>query len=102
MDDNVMRVLQMLQDGKISAQEAETLIAALRGESVSGGTTGAPKPEESKAEGDDNKSFFKPPKLEFDDIGKRISDAVAKVQPDKIVKRVQAQLRTATRAGAHW
>ncbi len=29
MDDNVMRVLQLLQDGKISAQEAESLISAL-------------------------------------------------------------------------
>ena len=31
MEDNVQRVLQMLEDGKITAQEAETLIAALRG-----------------------------------------------------------------------
>ena len=30
------------------------------------------------------------------------SKAVSKVQPEKIVKRVQTQLRTATRAGAHW
>ncbi len=31
MDDNIMRVLQLVQDGKITAQEAEGLIAALSG-----------------------------------------------------------------------
>jgi DUF4097 and DUF4098 domain-containing protein YvlB len=102
MDDNVMRVLQMLQDGKITAQEAEMLIAALRGESASPGGT-ARKEDEKKEE----KAFlggfdFKPPKLDLDDLGERISKAVSKVQPEKIVKRVQAQLRSASRAGAHW
>ena len=101
MDENVMRVLQMLQDGKISANEAETLIAALRGESAasaSGTGTTESKPKEKKEE---NKAFFKTPKVDFDfdDLGKRISEAVSKVQPEKIVRRVQAQLRTATRAG---
>ncbi|HZO88757.1 MAG TPA: DUF4097 family beta strand repeat-containing protein [Chthonomonadaceae bacterium] len=102
MDENVMRVLQMLQDGKISAQEAEMLIAALRGESA------ASRSAEEKKEDREEKSFsftfekIKPPKLDLDDLGERISKAVAKVQPEKIVKRVQAQLRTATRAGAHW
>jgi len=31
MDDNIRRVLQLLQDGKITAKEAETLISALTG-----------------------------------------------------------------------
>jgi uncharacterized protein (DUF697 family) len=31
MDDNIKRVLQLLQDGKITAQEAESLISALSG-----------------------------------------------------------------------
>jgi DUF4097 and DUF4098 domain-containing protein YvlB len=103
MDENVMRVLQMLQDGKISAQEAEMLIAALRGESAS-----ASPPQEARKEEHEEKTFtfgfekIKTPKLDLDDLGERISKAVAKVQPEKIVKRVQAQLRTATRAGAHW
>src|SRR5687767_5191750 len=101
MDENVMRVLQMLQEGKISATEAETLIAALRGESGAS-AAGTTKPEEKKAEGEENRAKFKPPKVDFDDLGKKISEAVSKVQPEKIVKRVQAQLRTATRAGAHW
>jgi DUF4097 and DUF4098 domain-containing protein YvlB len=106
MDENVMRVLQMLQDGKISAQEAETLIAALRGES----TTPSGAKEKEKEEKED-KAFFggfdfvdkiKTPKIDLDDWGERISRAVAKVQPEKIVRRVQAQLRTATKTGAHW
>jgi DUF4097 and DUF4098 domain-containing protein YvlB len=101
MDENVMRVLQMLQDGKISAQEAEMLIAALRGESAS-----AAPPQEKETQEDKSFAFgfekIKPPKIDLDDLGERISKAVAKVQPEKIVKRVQAQLRTATRTGAHW
>ncbi len=109
MDENVMRVLQMLQDGKISASEAETLIAALRGESA------APPGDTAKAAGGtgekkDEKPFMggfdfdkiKPPKIDLDDLGERISKAVSRVQPEKIVKRVQAQLRNATRTSAHW
>ncbi|HZT41048.1 MAG TPA: DUF4097 family beta strand repeat-containing protein [Chthonomonadaceae bacterium] len=100
MDDNVMRVLQMLEEGRISAKEAEMLIAALRGEATS---PGGDRESETK----DEHVFFsfekiKTPKLDLDDLGERISKAVSKVQPEKIVKRVQAQLRTATRAGAHW
>lgn len=104
MDDNVMRVLQMLQDGKISAQEAEMLIAALRGESASPTATKEPEKKEEK----EDKPLFsgfdkiKPPKIDLDNLGDRISQAVSRVQPEKIVKRVQAQLRTASRAGAHW
>ena len=104
MDENVMRVLQMLQDGKISTQEAETLIAALRGETV----TAAAPDKEAEPEKGDNGTFFgsfekiKPPKIDLDNLGERISQAVSRVQPDKIVKRVQAQIRTATRAGSHW
>lgn len=107
MDDNVMRVLQMLQDGKISAQEAEMLIAALRGETAPGANA---KPDAEATSSDEGKPFFggfdfekiKTPKIDLDDLGERISKAVSKVQPEKIVQRVQTQLRTATRAGAHW
>lgn len=105
MDDNVMRVLQMLQDGKITAQEAEMLIAALRGETRSSSAGGAATEQPqatAPGSGSTGGARFRPPKIELDDIGKRISEAVARVQPEKIVRRVQAQLRTATRAGAHW
>src|SRR5579871_1549841 len=108
MDENVMRVLQMLQDGKISAQEAETLIAALRGESTSP-SSAKPKEEEKKEEKSFMGGFYfgekiKAPKidLDFDNLGERISKAVSKIQPEKIVKKVQTQIRTATRTGAHW
>lgn len=103
MDDNVMRVLQMLQEGKITAQEAETLIAALRGEKA-----GSEAASETPAEDADKNGFFftldniKAPKIDLDDLGERISRAVSKVQPEKILKRVQAQIRTVSRSGASW
>jgi len=117
MDDNVLSVLQMLQDGKISPQEAEQLIAALRGEAP-------PAPEEAKpsegaTEEKEDHSLFdalpfgklndkinetmkdvKPPRINFEGWGERISQAVAKVQPEKIVKRVQTEIRRASRASA--
>lgn len=105
MDENMMRVLEMLQEGKISAQEAEMLLAALRGE-----TSAAEKGDKAEAESKEEKPRFggidfeklRPPKIDFDSLGERISQAVSRVQPEKIVRRVQAQLRTASRASAHW
>lgn len=104
MDDNVLRVLQMLQEGKITAKEAESLIAALRGE-----TTAPPPPPEpptTPTPPEPPKSFpafdFKPPKIDMSDLGDRISKAVARVQPEKIVRKIQAELRTASQAGAQW
>jgi len=115
MDDNVMSVLQMLQDGKISAHEAETLIAALRGETTTAADAAEEKAKsEQKADKEkqdkEDKSFFggfefdkmKPSKEKFDDIGEKISQAVGRVQPEKIVRRLQLELRKATRAGSHW
>jgi DUF4097 and DUF4098 domain-containing protein YvlB len=105
MDESVMTVLQMLQDGKISPQQAETLIAALRGESASTAEKkeAAEAPPEKPFMGD-FKDRLKAKKIELDleHLGERISKAVAKVQPEKIVARVQAQLRTATRSSATW
>ncbi len=107
MDDGTMTVLQMLQDGKISAREAETLIAALRGEAAPpvdlppAAGSAAPSPDTPRAPAD----FFgglKPPKIDFDNLGDRISRAVSRVQPEKIVSKIQDQIRTATRAGANW
>jgi len=108
MDDNVLRVLQMLQEGKITAKEAESLIAALRGE-----TTAPPSPPEPPAPPtppEPPKGFprfefgsgMKPPRIDMSDLGDRISKAVARVQPEKIVRKIQAELRTASQAGAQW
>lgn len=103
MDDNVMRVLQMLQEGRITAQEAETLIAALRGEKAAPAEPEQQEPEEKQKGG----FFFgfeniKAPKIDLDDFGERISKAVSKVQPEKILKRVQTQIRAAGQTGAAW
>lgn len=103
MDENMMRVLEMLQEGKISAQEAEMLLAALRGESSSAAGKTEPEAKEEKTRfGGIDFEKLRPPKIDFDNWGEKISQAVNRVQPDKIFKRVQAELRTATRAGAHW
>jgi uncharacterized protein (DUF697 family) len=49
MDDNIRRVLQLLQDGKITAQEAESLISALGGATVTAPRTPAPEPPQTVA-----------------------------------------------------
>lgn len=102
MDDNVMRVLQMLQDGKISAKEAEMLIAALRGETHGAAAPAAPRESDEEKHGFPGFDRIKHHRLDLELLGDRISKAVGKVQPEKIVKRVQAQIRTATQASAHW
>ena len=106
MDENIMRVLQMLEEGKISASEAETLIAALRGETTASPSVEEPAPPEESA--DEKKGFFsgfenfKSPKFDMEGLGDKISKAVAKVQPEKILKQVTTQIRTASRSSAHW
>jgi DUF4097 and DUF4098 domain-containing protein YvlB len=104
MDDNVLRVLQMLQEGKITAKEAESLIAALRGETTA--PPSPPEPPTPPTPPEPPKGFpgfdFKPPKIDMSDLGDRISKAVGKVQPEKIVRKIQAELRTASQAGAQW
>lgn len=104
MDENVMRILQLLQEGKISAQEAETLIAALRGETAPSNDNDPGNSAESKQKSEDQKSTGGKFDLGFnvEDFGKRISEAFSKVHPEKIVERLQAQFRTASRAGAQW
>jgi len=104
MDDNVLRVLQMLQEGKITAKEAESLIAALRGETTA--PPSPPEPPTPPTPPEPPKPFanfdFKPPKIDMSDLGDRISKAVSKVQPEKIVRKIQAELRTASQASAQW
>ncbi len=104
MDDNVMRVLQLLQEGKITSKEAESLIAALRGETSPTSPPEPPEPPEppKSFHGFDFVNNLKPPKIDLTDLGDRISKAVAKVQPEKIVRKIQAELRTASQAGAQW
>ncbi len=94
MDDNVMKVLQMLQEGKISAQEAEMLIASMRGAAAAEPEVApAPKAESKK------KTDFK---IDLDNLGDSISRSVARLQPEKIVQRLQEQFKSASKAGAQW
>jgi DUF4097 and DUF4098 domain-containing protein YvlB len=104
MDENVMQVLKMLQDGKISAQEAETLIAALRGETTpSEPAAGADSAGDDKEEksglgfGFDFDKIkapkIKAPKVDFENFRR---------EAEKLAKRVQTQVRTATRSSANW
>jgi DUF4097 and DUF4098 domain-containing protein YvlB len=104
MDDNVMQVLKMLQDGKISSQEAETLIAALRGETTpaekpadAGETAGAKEEKSGLGFGFDFDKIkapkIKAPKVDFENFRR---------EAEKLAKRVQTQVRTATRSSANW
>lgn len=107
MDDNVMSVLKLLQEGTISSQEAEMLIAALKGDSRTAPPP-PPDPPQPPPPPQDEKGRFggfdkiKPPKIDFEDFGTKISNAISKVQPEKIVKKMQSQLQDAVRAGAKW
>ncbi len=107
MDDNVMKILQLVQEGKISAGEAENLLAALRGETVTkpaeASSTKSPEAKAAK-DGDSPGGFdkIKAPKINLKSLGDTISEAIAKVQPEKIAQKVQTQLREASRASAKW
>lgn len=106
MDESVMRVLELLQEGKITPQEAEQLIAALRGAST---TQESPKEaqtskseQKSEKESEEKREATPNPLTGLNDLGERISKAIGKVQVEKIVERLQEQIRTATRAGSRW
>ena len=92
MDDNVMRVLQLLQDGKISAQEAESLISAL--------TRPVVNTEEEKRKGEEEKgsSFPQPPTpnpqpwhgLPTGDLLQQIADDPSIPESDKLTIIINA------------
>src|SRR5687768_13826738 len=110
MEDHVTRVLKMLEEGKIGAEDAEKLISAIRKEQTVPPPPPPPPPpgaswsaqqtpprqdrtdEEAKPDAGSAKSFefswSKKSGLPFDlsGLGKSISDALKKLDPDKIVK----------------
>lgn len=49
MDENVARILQMLQDGKVNVQEATTLISAVRGEHAAASEASSASSSEGKS-----------------------------------------------------
>ncbi|HSV73707.1 MAG TPA: DUF4097 family beta strand repeat-containing protein, partial [Chthonomonadales bacterium] len=109
-DPNVSRILKMLEDGKISAADAETLISALRDErAAQGGTSATTEPPRQGARSDRSsqpreeetgraKSFeFRwgaHRNLPFDiaGIGKQISDAVRKIDPERVIRDASANV----------
>jgi hypothetical protein len=76
MDENVMRVLQMLQEGKISAQEAETLIAALRGEAPGAHEAEKPTVESNTEEKEDKSLFDSLPFNKVNKVNEQIKDKI--------------------------
>ncbi len=103
MDDHVSRILKMLEEGKITATEAQTLIAALKTDPPPGTTTSnsGSKPEAKadtsaqKTEGAKAKSFEfqwsqkKGFPLDLSGLGKQITDAVKKIDPERIVREAR-------------
>lgn len=105
MDENVMRVLELLQEGKITAQEAEMLIAALRGSSKTTTSSETSKESQTKSEQkaeEKRTASAQSPFAGLSDLGEHISKAISKVDVDKIVERVQEQLRLATKSGGRF
>src|ERR1051325_4895656 len=100
MDDHVSRILKMLEEGKISAADAQALLAAVKPEernSAGSSASSRPQDRESRAESTSNsqqestkaKSFefqwSQRRGLPFDlsGLGKQISDAVKKIDPER-------------------
>src|SRR5438046_100427 len=106
MEEHISRILKMLEEGKISASEAETLISALRAESKAQGASssaqsaaGQSRASETRTEpGDGQKETGKAKSFEFQwsqrkgfpldlsGLGKQISDAVKRIDPERIVR----------------
>jgi DUF4097 and DUF4098 domain-containing protein YvlB len=129
MDEHISRILKMLEEGKITAQEAETLISALRAASPTAqspppppphaphaphaGHPGHPlppgggetRPEESKEGEGGTKSFEfsfgrrKGFAFDLGNLGKQISDAVRKIDPERIVREARSGM---AREGRRW
>src|SRR2546421_3342095 len=119
MDEHIERILKMLEEGKISAENASSLISALRteakpGSSTAPGTsrpsngqsdTGASKSAASQPESAKSKSFefqwSQKRGLPFDlsGLGKQISDAVKKIDPERLVREARTGW---SRGGKRW
>ena len=105
MDENVMRILQMVQDGKISASEAETLLAALRGETTivkptQSGTAGTgAKAEEvnSKNLESDMSDKIEAAKSNLKSFGENLRETLSEVKT-----KAQEGFRSASQASTKW
>ncbi len=114
MEEHISRILKMLEEGKISASEAETLISALRADAkatagTSTSTAGTQKQAESRSDAGTKpeegraKSFEfqwsqkKGFPLDLSGLGKQISDAVKKIDPERIVREARSGLSKSSR-----
>lgn len=98
-DDHVARILKMLEEGKISAAEAQALLAAVKVEnkesrSETGGSQAA-EPKESRTTASGSKTFDfrwghrRSFPVDFAALGKQISAAVSRIDPERIVKEAR-------------
>src|ERR1043165_7889890 len=103
MDDHVSRILKMLEEGKISADDASKLLAAIKQEPAAGGSsTASARPSEKKPDSADSQQESTKSKsfdfqwsqrrgLPFDlsGLGKQISDAVKRIDPERLLKEAR-------------
>src|SRR2546421_64882 len=108
MDEHIARVLKMLEEGKISAEQAEKLISAISKETAQGSagstTSTASRSQDSRSESTTTstqqdsgraKSFDlqwsqkKGFPFDLSGLGKQISDAVKKIDPEKFVREAR-------------
>lgn len=109
-DEHIARILKMLEEGKVSASEAETLIAALRtgssgpkpADASTGGAGGtsdtgqsAGKPESSSKSFEFRWGHRRPFPLDLNALGRHINTVVNRIDPDRI-------LRDARVGGRRW
>jgi DUF4097 and DUF4098 domain-containing protein YvlB len=120
MDEHIARILKMLEEGKINAADAEKLLAALRPTPQSppppggpppppgqraGETRGEAKGESGASESSSAKSFefswSQKRSFPFDlsGLGKQISDAVRKIDPEKFVREARSGM---AKGGKRW
>src|SRR5258706_8597777 len=108
MDDHVSRILKMLEEGKISATEAQTLIAALQTEARNSAAGSSGSSGSTRTDGSSQTSYAQPepgkaksfefqwsqkrafPNIDLSGLGKQISDAVKKIDPERIVREARA------------
>src|SRR5438132_1595707 len=109
MDEHIERILKMLEEGKISAENASSLISALKTEAKPGSSTaGASRPSNGQSDPGASKSAASQPEsaksksfefqwsqrrgLPFDlsGLGKQISDAVRKLDPERLVREARS------------
>ncbi len=106
MEEHISRILKMLEEGKISATEAQTLISALKADPPPGAPTSQPRAADgnssARAESPPREESGKAKSFEFEwsqrkafpfdlsGLGKQISDAVKKIDPEKMVREARA------------